>query len=122
MTQWKAGRLLAQGLVLALITAVPISAMLLLTAEDDPGKAVYDKKCSKCHGPDGKADTKMGKMTKTLDLTVKANWKHGTSQADIEKVIREGAAKMPKYEGKMSAEDISASAAYTRKLCGVDEE
>ena len=38
----------------------------------------------------------MEKMPKTLDLTVKANWEQGTSQAGIEEVIREGAGKMPK--------------------------
>ena len=48
--------------------------------------------------------------------------KQGTSQADIEKVIRAGGGKMPKYEGKMSDEDISAAAAYIRRVCGLDEE
>ena len=64
----------------------------------------------------------MGKMTKTPDLTVKASWKHGTSQADIEKVIREGLGKMPKYGAKLKADEIAAAAAYIRKVCGVDKE
>ena len=122
MTKWNITRILAHGLVIALITAVPVSAMLLLTADGSQSEAVYSKKCGKCHGPDAKGGTKMGKMTKTPDLTVKANWKHGASQADIEKVIRTGGGKMPKYEGKMSDQDISAAAAHTRKLCGLDLE
>lgn len=121
MNQWKVTRILAHGLVIALITALPVSAMLLMAAEDDAGKAAYDKSCSKCHGPDAKADTKMGKMIKTPDLTDKANWKQGTSQEEVEKVIREGLGKMPKFAGKMSDAEVSAAAAYTIKLSGVNE-
>jgi mono/diheme cytochrome c family protein len=114
-------KIMAHGLVMALIIALPVSAMLLMAAEDDAGKAAYDKSCGKCHGPDGKGDTKMGKMIKTPDLTDKASWKEGTSQEALEKVIREGSGKMPKFEGKMSDAEVSAAAAYTIKLCGVNE-
>lgn len=122
MTNFKTGRTLAYGLLMLLIAALPLSAMLILTADDSHGEQVFKSKCSQCHGPDAKGDTKMGKMTKTPDLTVKDNWKVSATQAEVEKVIREGSGKMPKYAGKMSDADISAAAAYTLKLCGADKE
>ena len=105
MTKWQASNLLAYGLAIALIMAVPVTGMLMLTAEEVQGEQIYKKKCGQCHGPD-----------------LKAAWKQGTSQADIEKVIREGAGKMPKYATKLTDEEIKTVAAYTRKLYGVDKE
>lgn len=118
MTYSKTGRNLAYGLLMFLIAALPLSAMLIMTA-DDHGEDVYKAKCSQCHGLDGKGDTKMGKMVKTPDLTDKANWKVEPTLEAVEKVIREGSGKMPKYAGKMSDEDISAAAAHTLKLTGM---
>lgn len=87
----------------------------------DSGASVYDSKCKMCHGPDGKADTKAGKMMKVLDLTVEANWKGETSQEAVEKIILEGLGKMPKYEGKLSEAEITAVSAYFREMVGVSE-
>lgn len=32
-------------------------------------KAIYDKQCAKCHGPDGKGQTRMGKQSGARDYT-----------------------------------------------------
>lgn len=84
------------------------------------GQKTYGSKCAMCHGKDGKAETKAGKSTQTPDLT-KGPWKHGSSPAEVEKIIREGFKKMPKYEGKLSPDEIKAVAEYTRKLAGVEK-
>ena len=89
--------------------------------QDDDGKKLYESKCAMCHGKDGRADTKAGKMVKAADL-IDDEWKHGKSQAEVEKIIREGGNKMPKYEKKLTDAQIAAIARYLRELVGVDEE
>ena len=84
------------------------------------GKKIYDARCSSCHGDDGKGETKAGKMTKTPDITQKEVWKKGTSVAELVKTLEEGLGKMPKYEGKLSAEELKAVSEYTLELSGIE--
>ncbi len=49
-----------------LVAMVAISA-LSATAAD--AKAIYEKECTKCHGADGKGDTKMGKKMGAKDYS-----------------------------------------------------
>ena len=100
-------------LVIGFSTLVALSPAL--AQEDSPGKKVYDSKCLMCHGDDAKGDTKAGKMMKTPDLTT-VSWKQGTSVPELVKTLREGLGKMPKYEGKLSEEELKAVAEYTRTL------
>ncbi len=93
---------------------------LVLAQEDSPGKKVYVSKCLMCHGEDAKGDTKAGKMMKTPDLTTET-WKQGTSVAEVVKTLGEGLGKMPKYEGKISEEDLKAVTEYTLKLSKIEE-
>ena len=48
-----------------------LAAALLATASifGADAKANYDKHCAKCHGPDGKGQTKMGKQAGAKDYT-----------------------------------------------------
>lgn len=84
------------------------------------GEAIYKAKCASCHGIDAKGATKVGQMMQTPDLT-KTPWKHGSTQAEVEKITREGFKKMPKFEGKLSAEEITAVSEYLRTLCKVQK-
>src|SRR5206468_1820088 len=67
-------------------------AMIALTAVStraDDAKAVYDKDCAKCHGADGKGQTKMGQKYGVKDYT------DPKAQAEIKdedalKAIKEG--------------------------------
>lgn len=44
------------------LTAVLLAGMVCIAhADAAKAKALYTKECAKCHGPDGKGDTKMGK-------------------------------------------------------------
>ncbi len=79
------------------------------------GKALYEAQCQKCHGMDGKGDTKAGKMTKTPDLHT-AEWKHGKTAADIAKTLGDKLGKMPSFAEKMTEEERMAVAEYTAGL------
>lgn len=76
------------------------------------GKAVYMKKCKKCHGPDGKAQTKMGKKYEMDPIPGKLD------KAKIIKVVKNGKAntKMKSFKEKLSAEEIDAVAAFVKTL------
>src|SRR5258706_16089663 len=52
-----------------LILALAIAATAALSARADDAKAIYEKDCAKCHGADGRGDTKMGKKLGVKDYT-----------------------------------------------------
>jgi mono/diheme cytochrome c family protein len=87
------------------------------TGPDSPvagadGKAVYMKKCKKCHGPDGKAQTKMGKKHEMGPIPGKLD------KAKIMKVIKNGKAntKMKSFKEKLTEEEIDAVATFVKTL------
>lgn len=53
--------------ILPLVIAVLAAGALSATAAD--AKALYEKECTKCHGADGKGDTKMGKKMGAKDYS-----------------------------------------------------
>ena len=104
----------AVALTIAVVFGFSLLAMVsfAFAQENEVGAAVYKKRCLMCHGEDGVGDTKAGKMTKTPDMNT-AEWKNGKTVADLEKTLREGLGKMPKYEGKLSDEELKAVSEYT---------
>ena len=84
-------------------------------AED--AKAIYERDCAKCHGTDGKGDTKMGKRLGCKDYT-EASVQAELKDEDAVKAIKEGLKKddktlMKPAEG-LSDDDIKALVAYMR--------
>ena len=120
MSDSRIRKLLYSSFIVSIVFFTLVTLSLALAQEDSPGKTVYDSKCLMCHGDDGTGDTKAGKMMKTPDLTTEP-WKQGTSVAEVVKTLREGLGKMPKYEGKISEEDLKAVAEYTLKLAKIEE-
>jgi cytochrome c553 len=53
--------------ILLLTVALTASAFLSASAAD--AKETYDKSCAKCHGKEGKGDTKMGQKLGAKDYT-----------------------------------------------------
>ena len=78
----------------------------------DSAADIYKAKCAACHGADGKGDTSMGKMMKIRDLG--SADVQSQSDADLAKIITNGKGKMPKYEGKLTADQISDLVKYIR--------
>ena len=76
--------------------------------------ADYKAKCAGCHGADGKGDTSMGKMMKIRDLG--SADVQSQSDADLANIITNGKGKMPKYDGKLTADQINGLVKYIRTL------
>jgi mono/diheme cytochrome c family protein len=83
------------------------------------GQKLYEKNCVSCHGATGKGDGKMGaELTpKPSDLT-DAEWKHGSSDGEIFKVINEGVKNtgMRSYKSKMTEHEMWDVVNYVRSI------
>src|SRR5579859_370707 len=64
-------------------------ATTVLSAQAGDVKATWEKSCSKCNGPDGKGDTKMGKKLEIKDLT-DAKLQNSLKDEEMLKAIKEG--------------------------------
>jgi cytochrome c6 len=80
----------------------------------DSGGDIFKSKCAMCHGADGKAATAMGKSMNIRDLgsaDVQAQ-----SDADLTGIVTNGKGKMPKYDGKLTKDQINDVVKYIRTL------
>ena len=94
-----------------------IPAVPLLAAD---AKTLYEKECAKCHGADGKGDTKMGKKTGAKDYTdpaVQANLKDDAAFKAIKDGLKDKEDKvlMKPIEGA-SDEEIKGLVSYMRNF------
>ncbi len=115
LSKWiEAGTLLAAACVM-----VGAMSSTSLAAED--GKALYTKNCVACHGASGKGDGPASKMLKPSPKPFDTALK-GESEADIEKIIKEGgkavgkAASMPPYGKKLNEEQVKAVVSYIKSF------
>jgi mono/diheme cytochrome c family protein len=81
-------------------------------AAGDEGKTLFASKCAMCHGADGVAK-KMAAGSANLN---DPEWQKNNAVEVIEKTITEGKGKMPKLEGKLTAQQIKAVATYVKTL------
>ena len=96
------------------------SALALASAQAEDAKALYEKNCSKCHGPDGKGQTKMGQKLGIKDYTdakVQAELKDEAATKAIKEGLKDkdGKVLMKPAEGT-SDDDIKALVAHVRTL------
>jgi cytochrome c553 len=102
--------------ILTLIVAtIAVSA---LSAKAADAKATYEKDCAKCHGADGKGETKMGKKYGAKDYTDAKVQSELKDEAAIKAIKdgykdKEGKVVMKPVEG-LSDDDIKALVAYMR--------
>jgi cytochrome c6 len=98
-----------------MLAATALLALLgtpLLLAEEGEGATLYAKKCALCHGKDGVAK----KMAANSGNFNDAEWQEGITLETVVENIAKGKGKMPKNEGKLTPEQISAIAEYVKSM------
>ncbi|MGC2473925.1 MAG: cytochrome c [Candidatus Sulfotelmatobacter sp.] len=88
----------------ALLAAILTAAVFAQNSNSPPpltASAVYQHNCSKCHGKSAEGRTFAGPSLVSQKTT-------SMSADDLRKIIAEGRHRMPKFEGKLTAEEIDA--------------
>jgi mono/diheme cytochrome c family protein len=105
-------------IIIAFSISVLIAAPMSLRAAD--AKTNWASNCAQCHGPDGKANTKMGKTLNAKDLTdpkVQAEFTDAKATQSIKEGVKQnGKTTMKAFGGKLSDDEIKALVAYVRTL------
>src|SRR5947208_7746018 len=101
-----------------LLLSVLIGAITALSARADDAKAIYEKDCAKCHGVDGKGQTKMGQKLGIKDYTdakIQAEMKDDVAFKSVKEGLKdsEGKTLMKPAEG-LSDDEIKGLVAYVR--------
>jgi cytochrome c553 len=101
-----------------LTLSIAVLAVAALSARAADGKALYEKACAKCHGPDGKGQTKMGKKSGVKDYTdpkVQEELKDEAAFKAVKKGYKDKEGKeVMKPAEDMSDKDIKDVLAYLR--------
>jgi len=97
------------------LLAVAIFAMVFSNfSPAQTGADLFKSKCAMCHGPDGKGQTAMGKNLNLRNLG--SAEVQSQSDADLTNTITNGKDKMPKYDGKLTGDQIIDLVKYIRTL------
>jgi cytochrome c6 len=79
----------------------------------DEAESLYKSKCQVCHGADGKGSA-AGQKLGVRDFHSPEVAKE--SDAELAKITKEGNGKMPKFESKLTDEQIQSLIKYIRSL------
>jgi cytochrome c553 len=101
----------------AMLLTIAACAAMIASASAADVKENWEKSCAKCHGSDGKGDTKMGKKLEIKDFT-DAKFQDSLKDDAMTKAIKEGVKdgekiRMKAAEG-LSDEEIKALVKYVR--------
>src|SRR3954466_9499463 len=103
-----------------IMLGLAIFAVAAWSARAEDAKAIYEQNCAKCHGADGKGQTKMGQKLGCKDYTdakVQADLKDDVATKAIKEGLKDkdDKALMKPAEG-LSDEDIKGLIAYMRSF------
>jgi len=83
--------------------------------DEAAGRRIYERKCASCHNKNGDGRTIVAGHFPFADLR-DGRWRADGSAAAIERQIRQGHDPMPKFEGKLTDEEIRQTVAYVLAL------
>ena len=79
------------------------------------GQKIFDRKCASCHSVRGDGNTIVAGKFPYANL-LDGKWRGDGTASGIERQIREGHDPMPKFQGKLTDEEIRQTVAYVREL------
>jgi mono/diheme cytochrome c family protein len=82
------------------------------------GKIIYERKCASCHGPTGDGNTITASRHRFANL-IDGVWRSDGSLEALERQIRFGRDPMPRFQGKLTDEEIRQTAAFVMELSRV---
>jgi len=101
-----------------LVLGIAAMTVAVLSARADDAKTTYDNTCAKCHGAEGKGDTKMGQKLGVKDFTdakVQADMKDDAAFKAIKEGVKDKDDKtLMKPADGLSDADIKGLVAYIR--------
>ncbi|MET0513852.1 MAG: cytochrome c [Nitrospiraceae bacterium] len=104
------------GMILGVLFLRPLSA----DGAGDPakGKAIYEKHCMACHGPQGKGDGSTGKMLKPPAADFSSAVSRKKSDAEFREAIENGkpGTAMGPWKSQLSPTDLNDVFAYVTTL------
>jgi mono/diheme cytochrome c family protein len=79
------------------------------------GQRIFERKCASCHNTNGDGKTVTGGRFRYANL-IDGVWRSDGGAEAIELQIRRGRDPMPKFEGKLTDEEIRQAVAYVLEL------
>jgi mono/diheme cytochrome c family protein len=79
------------------------------------GRRIFQRKCTSCHNSNGDGRTIVAGHFPNANL-IDGVWRSDGSASSIETQIRQGRDPMPKFEGKLTDEEIRQTVAYVLAL------
>ena len=101
-----------------LVLGIAAMTMAALSARAADAKSTYDTSCAKCHGAEGKGDTKIGQKLGVKDFTdakVQADMKDDAAIKAIKEGVKDADGKvLMKPADGLSDDDVKGLVAYIR--------
>lgn len=92
--------------------AVAASFACVTVLSQSSGEALYKQKCLNCHGPNGLANSGIGRIMKVKPVTDPEVMK--LTEPEMVQMVRVGAGKMQAYKGDLTDTQIKGSVGYFR--------
>jgi mono/diheme cytochrome c family protein len=77
------------------------------------GAAIYAQNCARCHGVDGRAQTRQGRKVDAVDLT-SDDWSPDTARDT--RIVTRGKGDMPAFGKRLGSAQISSVVQYIRRF------
>ncbi len=103
-----------KSLVVMFAVVLSLGTVAAFADSTPDGAALYKAKCAMCHGPDGKAQTTMGRNLKLKDLGSADVQK--LSDTELYNIIANGKGKMVAFKGKLTDAEIKSLVVHIRDL------